>query len=139
MRKIHFDNPKKNWFLTTILILSFICLLFGIIELIPFENPKANKQITGVGFLMQVLYFSRMFWYKNYVQWNKKGAVIRINSFWGKTLNFSEIKAVERSDKKLIVLKANGKRIVFDLSKIEECDAQKLNKIIARNTETKHL
>ena len=134
MKKIHFDNLRKNWFLITILILSIIFLLVGIFEFIPFENPKINKKISGVGFLLQALYFSRMFWFKNYIQWNKKGAVIRINSFMGKSLSFDEIKKTELNEKKLTLTKVNGKKITFDLKEIAKSDTQKLNEIIVKNT-----
>ena len=134
MKKIHFDNLRKNWFLITILILSIIFLLVGIFEFIPFENPKINKKISGVGFLLQALYFSRMFWFKNYIQWNKKGAVIRINSFMGKSLSFDEIKKTELNEKKLTITKVNEKKITFDLKEISESDTQKLNEIIVKNT-----
>ena len=134
MKKIHFDNLNKNWFLITVLILSIIFLLVGIFELIPFENPKINKRISGVGFLLQALFFSRMFWYKNYIQWNKKGAVIRINSLLGKSLSFDQIKTTELNEKKLKITKTNGEIVIFDLKEIAESDTQKLNEIIVKNT-----
>ena len=109
-------------------------LLVGIFEFIPFENPKINKRISGVGFLLQALFFSRMFWYKNYIQWNKKGAVIRINSFIGKSLSFDQIKTTELNEKKLKITKTNGKIVTFDLDEIAESDTQKLNEIIVKNT-----
>ena len=64
----------------------------GIFELFEFENPKLNKRISAIGFFLQVIYFSKMFWFKNYVQWNKKGAVIRIYSWASKSLSFNQIK-----------------------------------------------
>ena len=134
MKKIHFDNLNKNWFLITVLILSIIFLLVGIFEFIPFENPKINKRISGVGFLLQALFFSRMFWYKNYIQWNKKGAVIRINSLLGKSLSFDQIKTTELNEKKLKITKTNGEIVIFDLKEIAESDTQKLNEIIVKNT-----
>ena len=134
MNRIHFDNISKNWFLITILILSIIFLLVGIFEFIPFENPKMNKGISGIGFLLQAVFFSRMFWYKNYVQWNKKGATIRINSILGKSIIFDNIKGTELDEKKLIITQKNGKKIMFDLNEIAESDTQKLNEIIVKNT-----
>ncbi|MFD0837386.1 hypothetical protein ACFQ0I_16525 [Mariniflexile aquimaris] len=134
MKKIHFDNLNKNWFLITVLILSIVFLLVGIFELIPFENPKINKRLSGVGFLLQALFFSRMFWYKNYIQWNKKGAVIRINSLLGKSLSFDQIKTTELNEKKLKITKTNGEIVIFDLKEIAESDTQKLNEIIVKNT-----
>merc|ERR1712169_148126 len=106
MKKIHFDN-MKNWIWIAILILSLIFILSGTFEFMEFENPKINKRISAVGFFLQVIYFSKMFWYKNYVQWNKKGAVIRINSFTSKSLSFDEINKTELNDKKLIITKTN--------------------------------
>tara|TARA_Y100001934_G_C12128359_1_gene666615 strand:- start:327 stop:749 length:423 start_codon:yes stop_codon:yes gene_type:complete len=133
MKKIHFDN-MKNWIWIAILILSLIFILSGTFEFMEFENPKINKRISAVGFFLQVIYFSKMFWYKNYVQWNKKGAVIRINSFTSKSLSFDEINKTELNDKKLIITKTNGNKVTFDLKEIEESDTRKLNEILVKNT-----
>jgi len=132
-KKIQFDN-LNNWIWIVILILSLIFILIGSFELIEFENPKLNKSISAIGFFLQVIYFSKMFWYKNYVQWNKKGVVVRINSFMGKTLRFDEIKKSELIEKKLIITKDNGTTVTFDLNKIAKSDQQKLNEIIVKNT-----
>lgn len=132
-KKIQFDN-MNNWIWIVILILSLIFILIGSFELIEFENPKLNKSISAFGFFLQVIYFSKMFWYKNYVQWNKKGVVVRINSFKGKTLRFDEIKKTELIEKKLIITKDNGTTVTFDLNKIATSDQQKLNEIIVKNT-----
>ena len=132
-KKIHFDN-MKNWIWIAILILSLIFILTGTFELFEFENPKLNKRISAIGFFLQVIYYSKMFWYKNYVQWNKKGANIRVNSFLGKSLSFDQIKKTELIEKKLIITKENGNTITFDLNEIAESDTQKLNEIIVNNT-----
>jgi len=122
----------KNWIWIAILILSGIFIVCGGFEL--FENPKTNKTLTIIGFLFQIIYFSRMFWYKNYVQWNKKGAVIRINSWSGKSLSFDQIKKTELIEKKMIITKDNGNIVTFDLNEISESDTQRLNEIIVKNT-----
>ena len=133
MKKIHFDN-MKSWIWIVILILSLIFILAGTFELFEFENPKLNKRISAIGFFLQVIYFSKMFWYKNYVQWNKKGAVIRINSWSSKSLSFDQIKKTELIEKKLVITKDNGNTVTFDLNEIEKSDTQKLNEIIIKNT-----
>jgi hypothetical protein len=122
----------KNWIWIAILILSGIFIVCGGFEL--FENPKTNKTLTIIGFLFQIIYFSSMFWYKNYVQWNKKGAVIRINSWSGKSLSFDQIKKTELIEKKMIITKDNGNTVTFDLNEISESDTQRLNEIIVKNT-----
>ncbi|WP_437370992.1 hypothetical protein [Maribacter litoralis] len=134
-KKIQFDN-MNNWIWIVILIISLIFILIGSFELIEFENPKLNKSISAIGFFLQVIYFSKMFWYKNYVQWNKKGVIVRINSFMGKTLRFDEIIKTELIEKKLIITKENGTTVTFDLNKITKSDQQKLNEIIVKNTIT---
>jgi len=133
MKKIHFEH-NKNLIWIAILILYLVFILAGTFEFFNFENPKLNKRISAVGFFLQVIYFSKMFWFKNYVQWNKKGAVIRINSFSAKSLSFEKIKKTELNDNKLIVTKTNGNKITFDLNEIVESDKQKLNEIIIKNT-----
>jgi len=133
MKKIHFDNLGKNRYWIIIILLSLI-LIF--IEELPieFENPKVYKYLRVSGFLLQVVYWSKLFWFKNTVQWNKKGAEIRINSFMGKSLSFDQIKKTELNENKLIITKTGGEIITFDLNEIEESDTQKLNEIIAKNT-----
>lgn len=77
-----------------------------------------------------------MFWYKNYMHWNKQRSVIRINSFISKSLSFDQIKTTELTQEKLIITKNNGDRMTFDLNKIVGSDTQKLNQIIVENTIT---
>ena len=132
MKRIHFDN-MNNWMWIVILILSLIFILAGGFEIFEFENPKLNKRISAVGFFIQFIYLSRIFWYKNYVQWNKKGAVIKINSFMGKSLRFDQVKITELKDKKLIITKDYGSKVTFNLNGIAEADTQKLNDIISNN------
>jgi len=133
MKKIHFDNLGKNKYWIIIILLSG--LLIFIEELpIEFENPKFYKYLRASGFLLQVVYWSKLFWFKNTVQWNKKGAVIRINSFMGKSLSFDQIKKIELNENKLIVTKNGGEIVTFDLNEIAESDTQKLNEIMIKNT-----
>ncbi len=133
MKRIHFDNLGKNKYWIFIIILS---LVFIFVEELPieFENPKMYNYIRASGFLLQALYWSKFFWFKNTVQWNKKGAVIRINSFTGKSLRFDQIKKTELNENKLIVTKSGGEIITFDLNEIVESDTQKLKEIIIKNT-----
>jgi hypothetical protein len=133
MKRIHFDN-MRNKFWISILILSVICFIIGIFEPIEYSNKDLNQYFLKSGFLLQALYFSKMFWYKNYVQWNKKGANIRVNSFWGKSLSFDQIKTTELNKKTLTITKNNGNKITLDLNEIAESDTQKLNEIIIKNT-----
>lgn len=136
MKKIHFENlGKKNYWIILIL-LSLIFILVGFFEPFEFENPKIYKYLSVAGYLLQSLYFSKLFWYKNTVQWNDKGIVIKIKSFFGKSLRFDEIKATELNKKTLILTKTDERKITIDLSEFLDSDTQKLNEIMIKNTIT---
>ena len=90
--------------------------------------------MSVTGYLLQSLYFSKLFWHKNTVQWNDKGIVIRIKSFLGKSLRFDEIKATELNEKILTLIKTDGRKITVDLNEFSNSDTQKLNEIMIKNT-----
>ncbi|HLV13752.1 MAG TPA: hypothetical protein VKY41_01130 [Xanthomarina sp.] len=138
MKRIYFDN-MRNKFWMAIFILAVICFLIGIFEPIEFSNKNLNKYLLRSGFILQAIYFSKMLWYKNYIQWNKKGAFIRINSFLGKSLRFKQINSTEWNEKQLIITKVNGEKITIDLNEIAESDTKKLNDIIVKNTSANSL
>ena len=132
MKRIHFDTIR-NWIWIVIVVLSVVFILSGTFEIFEFENPEINKRISFVGFLLQVIYVTRVFWYKNYVLWNKRGAIIRINSFMNKSLNFDQIKTSELDEKKLILTKYNGSKVTFDMNNIAESDTHQLNNLILKH------
>lgn len=133
IKKIHFDNLGKNKYWIIIILLSGV-LIF--IEELPieFENPKIYKYIRSSGFFLQAIYWSKLFWFKNTVQWNKKGALIRINSFFGKSLIFDRVKGTELNGKVMIITKKDGTKLKIDLNEFQESDSQKLNEIMIKNT-----
>ena len=106
------------------------CVIFGFFEIIEFENPKINQRICAIGYLSQAIFFSRMFWFKNYVQWNKKGMIIRIKSFFGKSISFNEVRKSKFENNILTIDINNGKYYNFDLTQINQKDAIKLSQII---------
>lgn len=133
MERIHFENLSGDWKVIGVMIIALAFLLAGAFELIEFENMRINNYLTITGFLLLVIYHSKMFWYKNYVQWNKRGIVIRIKSFFGKSLKFNQIKSADITEENLIISKMDGDIVLIDLSEIVESDSQKLNEIIAIN------
>jgi len=130
MNRIKFDNFQTNWFIISLTFIAIFCLIFGVFEIIEFENPKINKRISAVGYLYQAVFFSRMFWFKNYVQWNKKGLVIRIKHFWGTSISFEDIETSLLENDVLTIYKKNGVSYNFDLKNVDENDSKKLNVII---------
>jgi hypothetical protein len=134
MEQIKFDNLQSNWVLKIVVIVSLLCIVFGGFEIIEFQNPRINKGIRTIGYLSQTIYFTRMFWYKNYVQWNKKGLLIRTNSFWGKSIAFTAITTTQLENNVLTIHKTNGDCNVFDLKTIDPNDSKRLMDIIKQHT-----
>ena len=132
MRRIKFDYLQYNWFLIILTLLSFLCVIFGFLEIYKFENPKITKGIVLLGYLCGTVYFSRMFWFKNYVQWNAKGIVLRLKPFYGKSIPFKEIKDLQFENSVLTISRKNGIDYNFDLTGIDERDTTKLIEIIKK-------
>jgi len=135
MKHIHFDN-NKNWGWVILLILSLFFIVSGTFEFFEFENPKINKRISAVGFLFQIIYFSKMFWYKNYVQWNEKGITIKLNIIVSTTLSFKDITAYHIQDHKLVICRKGGATSTFNIDDIVKDDIEKLQQIIAHHIAT---
>ncbi len=134
MKKIHFEKiGKENFYWIAILIISIVLIISGTFEFIEFENTKLNKFISSLGFLLQSIYFSKMFWFKNYVQWNKKGIFIRTNYWTGKSFKFSEISEYKFSDKLLVITTKDNHKTEFQLHHIFESDILKLRLILTEN------
>ena len=116
------------------MIISLILVLNGVFIFIIFENPTTHKYISSIGFLIIVIFMSKLFWFKNTVQWNKKGIVIRIKTFLGKSIKFKEIKETNLNENVMEITKKNGHLIQIDVSEIAKSDSQKLKDIILKNT-----
>jgi hypothetical protein len=132
MKKIHFNDISKDKFFIILMIISISCIIIGTLRLMPFENIIINKYISGFGFLSQAIIHSRMFWYKNYMQWNKNGIVIRIKSFFGVNLSFEDIKSVS-FENKILSLTTHYKTHQIDLNDINDTDCKKLVSILEDN------
>lgn len=134
MKRIKFDNLSKDWKLRLLIIFSIIFLFIGIFEIPIFNNSRYNELLIKIGFLFQVLFFGRMFVFKNYVQWNKKGIYIKVNRFLGINLNYEDIKSLDYQYDAIIVKKNNSKEVSIDLKGIDASDALKLFEILKKNS-----
>lgn len=130
MKKIHFENLSTQKFWIILMVLSLIFILLGLFEPFEIENPKVYKFFSLFGFLTQALFYSRLFWYKYNVQWNKKGIVLRIKPYFGKSISFEEIKSVELIENAMVLKKSNQQELRFDLAEIIVTDRQKLFNLI---------
>ncbi len=74
---------------------------------------------------------SKIFWYRNYFQWNKIGGNIKINKFLPKNFTFDNIKNVAFESDKLTIEKYDGDPIVFSTAKIAAQSLIKLEAIFS--------
>ena len=135
MKKIHFDHigGDRKWGL--LFAISLVFILTGFFELIDFGIPVVNQWLIITGFFIHAVLLSKLFWHKNVVQWNKKGVVIRIKSYFGRSLRFSDIESTQLNDQKLKITTKSGKLFLFDLSEFSDSDSLKLINILANRTE----
>ena len=136
MKKIYFDdisNIKKNWQKSGVLILGLLLIIFGTFTDILSEDW--NKWIKASGFLLFSIHYLLKVIRKNYVQWNKIGMTVRINTYFReKRIMFKEINSYELINDNLRVFQSN-KTMELDLSNVLESDKERLIKIIEDNTE----
>lgn len=135
MKKLHFDDLSKQKYWILLLVMSLVLVLSGFFKPFDFENPKVYQYFSIVGFLVQVLFFSRLFWYKNNVQWNKKGVVLRIKPYFGKSIRFEEVKAVELHENTMTIRKWDGPDVSIDLSEIIQSDRKMLLQLLQQHIE----
>lgn len=129
MEKIYFDRLrwKNPWNVLPVLAFFFIFLSIGGYYYWAFESKILNIFLLAIHSLL-VLYFSRLYWYKNTIQWNRKACVIRIKPyrFIGKTLYFNQIKSIQKKENVLYATLLDNKMIHFDLTQIRIADQNRL-------------
>ena len=136
MKKIKFDQlnfrSNKTQFFLMILAGTLILLIF--LEVFNNFDPRIEKYSNVIAYFILMLIFSKMFWFKNYVQWNKKGIMIKLNNSWGKNYRFEEISNVNLENNQSIISKFNGQRNNFNLQNIDRESINKLINILKTNT-----
>ncbi|SHF01341.1 hypothetical protein SAMN05444278_1158 [Psychroflexus salarius] len=133
MKKIHFENLSWNWTRITFLVLALLCLLVGHGLILNYENGL----ITSLGFLILIIMLSKRFWYKNYVEYNKLGIVIKLNLITDKTIKFNEIDKITINDDNLIVELESERKFEFKIMDLDESDINKLLRILVENSKSK--
>ena len=139
MEKIQFDNLQSKK-ARIIIILAIILNLVGVFKPFNVFSEAIYKQLFVAGFLLYFIFFSRMFWLKNCVQWNKRGIVIKIDSWFGfgESLKFNDIKSInfEETTIELTLFGGRRKRII-NVSHIVLADRQQLQQLLQKYTTRK--
>lgn len=136
MNSINFQNLSiKQNIIWIILILSgLLFTLLDIFEVFIFSNPLITKYIGTFFYFVLILYFSRAFWGKNVVQWNKKGMTARVNNFWGLRIHFSEISKLIFEENNISITYMSGKKKFINLNKIDINSKKRLEEILKSNS-----
>ncbi len=131
MKHIHFN--KLNRFQSIILLLiGLVLILIGFYKDYLGQGSFWTSASTVIGYIFFGLHFSKMFWHKNYVEWNKKGVVYRIKTRFGKTLRFNQVGNVALKSNILFVTLNDGSITKIDLREVFPEDQKKLLEIFTQ-------
>jgi hypothetical protein len=135
MKKIHFNQLTfKNW-TSLLMLISLVFIIMGSFEIIDFEYKRTNKILASIGFFfIQAAYYSKMFWYKNYLEWNKMGMNIKINRLISKSITFKNVEKIVLDNTNLKIIQKSGSDKTFEIHDIASTDLEKLVKIITQNS-----
>ncbi|MEJ1221612.1 hypothetical protein [Sediminicola sp. 1XM1-17] len=134
MKHIHFN--KLNRFQAIILLLIGLTLiLIGFYKNYLGQGNIWTASSTVVGYVFFGLHFSKMFWHKNYVEWNKTKIVYKIKTRFGKTVRFNQVGGVVLKNNTLFLTMTDGALLEIDLEGIFPEDQAKLQEIFVNKGE----
>ncbi len=128
MNHIYFNN-RKNFKSIVLLLIGLLLILIGFYKSYLEGNDVWSSGASVLGYLFFGLHFSKMFWHKNYVEWNKKGIVYKIKTRFGKTIRFNRVGGVVLKKDILFVTMVDGAIVEIDLHGICPEDQAKLQGI----------
>ena len=136
MKKIHFNNleSKSNKIKIFILLILLIVVMLDFFELIKFSNPYIIKVVRLLLYLSLFTSHIKNLFYKNYVEWNRKGMIIKINQWLGKNIVFDHIVSAKFASDSLQIKNYSGKVLNFSLKNIEPESVLNLKQILKHNT-----
>jgi hypothetical protein len=135
MKNIYFNPLRIKSWSTIIIAVAFICIVVGFFELIPFDNPKNHLKVSALGYILTSIFCLKMFWFKNYVEWNKLGMNIKLNHWLSKSIRFDEVKDVVVADTNLTIIEKSGFKKIFQTDLINPDDVDKLVTILRENVQ----
>ncbi len=133
-KRIYFHNLEKLKWSIVPLILGLLLLLS---DLFNWFEMQGNGNWSGLGLIGQLLIYVTLlvlispYLFRRYVvQWNEIGMQLKVDSFFGTYIPFSEVTSLEIHDDSLKIFLLNGKERKIDVSHILEEDIDKLMKVI---------
>ena len=133
MKKVHFDKQDS---LFNQLLLFPMLFFIGLFAYTTLNNDDSTlKMISAVlGFGLLIFQLGKQFFFKNYLGWNKRGVTIKLNSFWSKNINFTDVSSYQIQNTRLQIIRNNGSEFNFNLENIRVDDIDKIRNILNANT-----
>ncbi len=121
-----------NWKNMMLFFISLFCLLSGIIGLNIEVNYNLMMRLAGLGIVLAVILYLRLFLRKNYIGYTGTGMVVRTGRHGGKMFRFQKLKDAS-IDKGLLQLDMkNGLQLVVDLDDADPREIGKLRNVLEK-------
>jgi len=135
MRKIYFEKLDG---LTNKLVAIPMLIAFGVYFYTAFNLSDSiyHKISAIIAFGLASVFLGKQFFFRNYIGWNKLGIVIKLNSFWSKTLSFKKIELFDFNNDFLEIRLGDGTEFSFRLANIKKEDVERLKELLKTNTIT---
>ncbi|MFK8283544.1 hypothetical protein [Capnocytophaga canis] len=125
-----FDNHDVKSFRFWLIVFSGILMVMVFIDMCFWEASLVRPYIQVLAYSGITLYLLIPFLYKNTVEWNKRGMVLKLNTFvFSKTFSFGEIQSVQFTDDTLKIVRSDGEVYSFDLTNIAPQSVEQLKEI----------
>lgn len=136
MQEIKFEELsfKTKPLSFVLLMLSASFILLNVFDCLNFLTSDTRKWIIVVCSLYSAMHGLRPFYYRNYVQWNKRGMTLRVNNFWGCNFSFANVEKILCQESEYTVVLRTGKRKVINLTGIETGSKTKLLQVLQAQT-----
>lgn len=134
--KFHELSFRSNPLSGVLIICAGLFPALSLFDLFDFMGERNVKLITALSYLVLTFQLgARQFFYRNYVQWNKRGINIRVNDFWGKNFPFHNIRDIIYAEEEFTIITVIGSRKTIDLAGIDGVSKSKLLAILRTHTE----
>ncbi|TXF90406.1 hypothetical protein FUA23_06340 [Neolewinella aurantiaca] len=95
-QELSFNGSNAPWLV--LMVTGIVFIMLNLFEVFSFMDPTVLKFLNAGSYLLAFSVHVRPFLYRNYVEWNKRGIVIRVNSFFGVNFSFADVKSIDYSD-----------------------------------------
>ncbi|WP_062616148.1 hypothetical protein [Flammeovirga sp. SJP92] len=116
-----------------IVVVSFLLVAIGSFS----ENFGISALLEDIlivgGFVLLLLYQSRVWWFKNYVEWNKKQIYLKLGAGKGIKLKFATLNSCILQKELLLIKLKNGETISISIKEYNRSEVQKLQLLFMEN------